>query len=292
MAGILYSIGAAFFWSIAIILFRKSGDGMSPIALNFFKCLVATLLLVPTLLVTGTPFFPVRPASDWWILALSGVVGITLADTLFFASLVRLGAGLTAIVSCLYLPAIIVLSYLFLGERLEMNGLVGGAFVLSALFISSFWGNKIVVERKSFIVGMILGILGLFALVVGVVIIKEVLNRSDVVWATTVRIFFGLSGTLVLVLVHPERRRFFKELRPSVTWKWAIPASIMGNYFALLCWLAGMKYTMVSLAAILNQLSAIMVMILAAVFLQEKITWNRTVSISLAVIGAIIAVYN
>ena len=115
MAGVLYSIGAALFWSIAVILFRKSGDSMSPIPLNLFKCLVSLLLLIPTLLIMGVPFFPDCPINDWWKLALSGIIGITLADVLFFASLNRLGAGLSAIVSCFYLPTVIILSYLFFG---------------------------------------------------------------------------------------------------------------------------------------------------------------------------------
>lgn len=113
MVGIFYPVGAALFWSIAVILFRKSGDKMSPLSLNFFCCLVALVLLLPTLLVMQIPFFPDCPASDWWLLSLSGILGITLADSFFFASLVRLGAGLSSIVACLYLPTIIVLSYFF-----------------------------------------------------------------------------------------------------------------------------------------------------------------------------------
>jgi drug/metabolite transporter (DMT)-like permease len=40
-------------------------------------------------------------------------LGITLADNLFFIALQRLGAGLWAVVECLYLPVVIFLSAIF-----------------------------------------------------------------------------------------------------------------------------------------------------------------------------------
>lgn len=292
MAGILYPLGAALFWSLAVIMFRISGDKMSPLSLNLFCCLVALVLFIPTLLLLQIPFFPDSPTSDWWILGLSGILGITLADSFFFASLINLGAGLASIVSCLYLPTVILLSFLFLGEHLTTKDLIGGALVLSALIISSLHGKDFRVRKKDFTIGMIQGVLSVLAIAIGVIAVKDVLDRSDIIWATAVRLFFASLGTLLMVILHPQRRKLFGEMRPSRSWIWAISASIMGNYLGLVCWLAGMKYTLVSLAAILNQLSVILIFILAAIFLKEKITFQRSIAITLAVIGAIITVYN
>jgi drug/metabolite transporter (DMT)-like permease len=68
----------------------------------------------------------------------------------------------------------------------------------------------------------------------------------------------------------------------------ALPASIVGNYLAMLAWLAGYKYTLVSVAAILNQLSTIFTFILAAIFLKEPVTIPRVISIFLAICGALL----
>ena len=292
MAGILYPIGAAFFWALAVILFRKSGDEMSPLSLNLFCCLVALILFIPTLLILQIPFFPECPSSDWWILGLSGILGITLADSFFFASLVRLGAGLSSIVNCLYLPTVILLSYLFLGEHLTAKGLTGGALILIAIIISSIHGRDFNVGRKDFAIGIIQGVLAVLAIAIGVIVVKDVLDRSDIVWATTVRLFVASLGMILMVIVHPQSRKLVNEMRFSKTWVWAIAASILGNYLGLVCWLAGMKYTLVSLAAILNQLSVILIFILAAIFLKEKITISRSIAIILAIVGAIVTVYN
>ena len=69
--GITCSTAAALFWSVAIILFKKSGDNFSPMALNLFKCTVALVLLILTLLLCGIDLFPEKPAYDWIMFCVS-----------------------------------------------------------------------------------------------------------------------------------------------------------------------------------------------------------------------------
>lgn len=49
LVGILCSLGAAVFWAMAVIMFKMSGDVLSPTALNLFKAIITLVLLVPTL---------------------------------------------------------------------------------------------------------------------------------------------------------------------------------------------------------------------------------------------------
>jgi drug/metabolite transporter (DMT)-like permease len=53
-------------------------------------------------------------------------------------------------------------------------------------------------------------------------------------------------------------------------------------------WIAGMKFTQVSTASVLNQTSNLFVFIFAALMLKEPITSRRAVGIAMAVSGAII----
>ena len=123
---------------------------------------------------------------------------------------------------------------------------------------------------------------------IGIIMIKGVLLRSDFTWVTLIRTGAALLGMLVVFLIHPHRNKLLIEILPSPTWKWAVPGSV-GNYLALLFWLAGMKYTLVSLAAILNQLSTIFIFLLAAFFLKERITPAKSIAVLLAISGAVIA---
>ncbi len=107
MLGSIFALGSAFFWACAVILFKKSGETFSPISLNIYKSVVGLFLVSVTMLLLGIPFFPDQPLNNWVLLSLSGFLGITLADLFFFIALNRLGAGMAAVVECLYLPCVL-----------------------------------------------------------------------------------------------------------------------------------------------------------------------------------------
>jgi drug/metabolite transporter (DMT)-like permease len=292
MLGSIFSLCAAFFWAVSVILFKKSGEVYSPMALNIYKSFVALILLSITMLILGIPFFPDKPLNDWLLLALSGFFGITLADLFFFIALDRLGASLTAIVECLYLPSVIFFSFIILGENLNLGAIIGGILVLSAVYVGSKKSkNEKALKIKASVSGIIIGCFSMVFLAIGIVMIKELLEHTDVFWAVLVRVVAGTISLLAIALIHPRRNQYLAELKFSKAWFIVLPASISGNYLALLFWMAGMKYTTASQAAILNQMSTIFIFILAAIFLKEKITMNKTIAIILALAGACLTIF-
>jgi drug/metabolite transporter (DMT)-like permease len=294
MLGSVFAISSAFLWASAVILYKKSGDLFSPISLNIYKSIVALVLVLATMLILRIPFFPDIPIKDWLLLALSGILGITLADIFFFTALNKLGASLVAILECFYLPSVLLFSYLILGEKLGPGGILGSLLVLSAIIVGSVGKKGLTRQNKlsrDDFQGIVAGILSTLFLAIGIVIIKEVLEQSNVFWATLVRVVAGIISLLLIVICHPKRRQYFNELKFSRAWLTALPASVCGNYFALICWVAGMKYTTASQAAILNQMSSIFILILAAIFLKEKITVNKTIAICLAITGACLTIF-
>ncbi|WDP92061.1 MAG: DMT family transporter [Desulfobacter sp.] len=300
MTGSIFALASALFWAVAVILFKKSGDGFSPLSLNIYKSLVAVVLVGLTMVILDLPFIPDVPPGHWVLLALSGFLGITLADLCFFTALNRLGAGMVAVVECLYLPSVLVFSFLILGERLGPAGILGGALVMSAILTATLGPMKTGPGKKTastipprrMVSGILIGCMGMILLALGIVMIKGVLEDTNVFWATLVRVTSAALTLGVLLFFHPARKRYLDELKFSKTWYTALPASVCGNYIALLFWVAGMKYTTASRAGILNQMSTIFIFILAAVWLKEPITRYRAASICLAVAGAWLTMMN
>lgn len=304
MLGEFLSLCAGLFWACSIVLFKLSGDSISPVPLNIFKSAVSFILVLLTMVVLQVDFFPPRPLADWLWLAASGIIGITFSDLFLFMALNRLGASLTAIVECLYMPCVIFFSFLLLNEALGINVMIGGVLVLTAVIVGSMPAkpknssdsarkdeNK---DRSSNSgipwEGLFLGCFSMVCVAIGIVIIKEMLSQINVFWATLVRVIAAIISLSIIVICHPKRRQYFKELKFSRAWIYALPASMCGNYLAILCWVGGMKYTTASKAAILNQMSTIFIFILAATFLKEKITPNRLIAIFLAMGGAFLTI--
>jgi drug/metabolite transporter (DMT)-like permease len=287
------ALASAVVWAVAVILFRKSSLTVHPIGLNLGKNLLALVLIVLTSLVTGASLWPAVPARTTWLLLLSGFLGIALSDTLFLWTLKLIGASLTAIVDSVYTPFVIILSLIFLGERLNWRQLAGVGLIALAIIVitrSQSDNSDGPVPRRNFILGIILGNVAMALVAVAVIIIKPVLNGVPVVWATGIRL---AGGTLPLILLPfiPKFRYMFTPLLKLSNWKNLAPASFLGTYLSLLFWIGGIKYAFASITAALSQLSTIFVFILAALFLKEKVTRTRILAVLMAFLGAFLAIY-
>jgi len=289
--GEFLSLITAISWAFAVILFKKSGESVHPLALNLFKCVLAAALFIPTMYIVGDSLFRPATGEEYLILLASGILGIGIADTLFFMSLNALGAGLSAIVDCLYSPFIITLSFLWLGESMTTIQLGGVILILSAVFAVTRDGRAQTGERRRILLGVVWGVLSMAATAVGIVMVKPVLERSPLLWVTQIRLFGGIAVLILAILLHPVRKKIMHSLLSARHWGYTLSGSFIGTYVAMLLWLAGMKYTQASTAAALNQTSNIFIFVLAAFFLHERMTWLRIAALIVGISGVMLVTF-
>ncbi|MBI5509898.1 MAG: DMT family transporter [Deltaproteobacteria bacterium] len=284
------SLLAAVTWAVAIVLFKKSGDALSPLALNLFKNLVGLLCFAVTVLITGDSLLPPAATDEVLLLLTSGILGIGVADTMLFRSLNILGASRSAIVDCLYSPFTVLCSYLILGESLSALTIVGALCIVAGIAIVGREQPAVRIPTRLFVEGAGLGIAAMALMAIGIVMVKPILSERSVLMVITWRLIAG-SAALALVAVTSRRRRAEVRyaLTPSRSWLFAVPGSVAGAYLALIFWVAGMKYTTVMTAAILNQTSTLLVVLLAALFLKEALTWPKMIAVALGVVGSLLA---
>ena len=289
--GEIFALTTALTWGLAVILFKKSGESVHPIALNTYKNLLAVVLFIPTLYLFKEELFRPVPVEDYLLLLLSGALGIGIADTLFFKCLNLIGAGLTAIVDCLYSPSIIALSMIWLGESLSLLQIIGVILVISAILAATHKRGRGAISRRDFLLGLLFGVLAMVTMAVGIVMIKPLLSRSPLIWATEMRLVGGLIVLLLVLIFHPKRRQITATAISMTGWLYTLLGSFFGAYISMVLWLGGMKYTQASTAAGLNQTSNIFIFIFAALFLKEPLNAIRIISIILAVAGVLLITF-
>ena len=289
--GEFFALLTAAFWASAVICFRLAGRHVPPLLLNLTRVAVSSVLLLGTMLVVGQPPWREATAGQYALMLTSGVVAIALADTLFHASLNRVGAGLTAIIECLYSPLTALFAFVILAERLTAGDLVGMVLVVTAVVLGSRTRLPDDVTRGTLLAGLALGALSMGALSVGIVIVKPVLDDQPVVYVTGVRQFAALAALLPVAALSP-RDRDWRRLRalPRRSVLFALLGTVLGSYLALLCWIAGMKHTNVGTAAVLNQTSTVYVLVLATLLLREPFTRRKAVACLLAVGGVLVVI--
>ncbi|MFH1435828.1 MAG: DMT family transporter [Pseudomonadota bacterium] len=296
--GEIYSVACTVMWAAAVVLFKKSGETVDPFSLNMFKNVLALVLFTPTVLLAGDSLFPADSAWSFGVLAVSGILGISIADTLLFMCLNRLGASLTAIVDCMYAPSALFIAFVLFGEKIGTWTIVGAALIISAILIGSLKRRDFKMKTGDLVAGIVYGALSMFFMAFGIVMIKKpifghepVLENQPLLWVTWFRLLAGTAAMVLVSLMLPKPGRFYTVFRFSAVWKTMVPASILGTYLSMVVWLLGWKLIeSAGVAAVLNQLTLIFVMIFAGVFLKEKIDLRKILAVFMALAGGIITV--
>lgn len=286
--GEFFALTCGLAWAFAVILFRKSGETVSPLALNLFRVTVSSVLFLGALAVTGQPVLGRAPWADYGILAASGIIAIAISDTLFHMCLNRVGAGISAIVDTFYSPFILLFAFFMLGETLGPMQIAGMALIMAGIMIATRTRPPRGVGRAGLVQGILLGIAAMATLAYGIVLAKPVLERSDVVWATAIRQFGSLLVLVPVTLIHPDRRAIWSTLRPQRSWRYSLPGTVLGSFLALMLWIAGMKHIAAGKAAVLNQTSTIYILLLASLLLKEPFTRRKAAAAGLAFLGVLL----
>jgi drug/metabolite transporter (DMT)-like permease len=297
--GELFALLAAITWAVALVLFKRSGETVSPLAMSMFKNVVACLCLGATLLVLevfpqvlpagdgAVPLGRVRdlPATDIGILLLSGILGIAIADTLLFYALDLIGVGLVTVAECTYTPFVMLFAWMLLDEGVESSDVVGAGMVLAGVLISSTHAPPADRTRRQLLLGSLLCVAAIGLMAVGIVWAKPIIERTSLLPTTMMRLIGGTVIMTLMIAVSRRRAAFFAVLKPSRAWRTMVPASVLGTYLAMIFWVGGFKYTKASIAAVLNQTSTIFALIMATLILKEPFTKRKMTAAVLAFAG-------
>ena len=123
---------AASFWAVATVLYHRAGSHFSPLQMNLVKGVIATPLLLIVSLLLGNSL---TLTSGLWLLAVSGVIGITIGDSCHFAALRRLGPWHAMLLEYLAPPLAAFMAWVFLADGLTAIEVTGAVITLSGVLI-------------------------------------------------------------------------------------------------------------------------------------------------------------
>lgn len=284
--GDLYAVITAVCWSSAVILFDISTKNFTAIQLNVLKNFIGVFGFILTIILFSIPS-PNFSQQDIFTLALSGFLGILIADGLFLESLRRLGSGISAVVSTIYTPTVFIIAYILFNETINLHSYIGGVLVLGGITISVFQPPKTIKKRDLYI-GILFGIMANILTAYSVLIIKPIMKNNSVIYIALYRFSIGFIFGILINILKSGIKQVIQKFKQGLTNQYVILGAFLGTYLSVIFWLAGYKYTLAGRAAIYNQLSTVFIIILARVFLKEPMTSKKIIGVSLAIFGAMI----
>src|SRR5262245_5423665 len=105
MLGEAAALGTACCWSFATLLFTRAARRIGAFTLNLTRITLALIILSLLVLVTrGLAWAPEAESRNFILLAVSGVVGLTLGDWAYFGAFVSVGPRVTTLFMTLAPP--------------------------------------------------------------------------------------------------------------------------------------------------------------------------------------------
>ncbi len=283
MIGGLFALGAGMCWATASILFGKLGKSVSSLAMNFGKGIIGLICMVLVLSFTGLRG---TTTEAWIYLSLSGLVGITLGDTVFFDTLRRLGPRRTLLMTTLIPVLVAIMSFALLGERLVAQAWLGAAITVAG--VSWTMWERLPQDQEdtgSWREGIVYGLITVLSCAVAAILSKVGVEGTKPLEATGIRLLAGTGGLFVLGLFRRQLWSWVTPFRAPKQLGALAAAAIVGTFIGIWFSMASFAYTSATIATILSATDPIFVLPLAALFMGEKLRPRPVLGAFVALIG-------
>lgn len=283
LLGIIAAIVSAASWACGTLIFDRLGRYVPPAGITFIKGAMSIILLA--LLTLASNGFASVNSIECLYLALSGIIGIAIGDTLFFKSLSDLGPKVQVLYFMMGQVMTMLLSFLFLGEILSVSEYIGAVVLLTGIMIV-IWGKQ--EDHPNKMRGIIYGFLSIMCFSVSSVIIKYSIEDIDVISATFYRMFFGTIGILFVGVSSSKLKEWVLPLKQLKTLGLFAFNVLVITFGGFLLSMFAIKYISVSLASVLSTTEPVFVLIFAYIINHDKATRRELIGAAIAIIGLII----
>jgi drug/metabolite transporter (DMT)-like permease len=285
--GELAALSAALIWAVASVIYTGVGRQLSPLVLNLVKGLIAIVLLIATLLLTGN-LFPTVDSRSLALLLLSGAVGIGFGDTAYFGALNCIGPRRTLVLESLAPPLAAVLALIFLQEQLPSTGWVG-------IVLTVFGVTWVVLERSReastpailTLRGIMLGLLAAGGQAGGAVMSRAALAGTDInpLWSTFIRLVGGIAILVIWLGVQRQSMRVLKPLLSRRLLMVVAGTAFFSTYLGIWLQQLSLKYAPAGVAQSLSATSPLFVIPIAVIFAGDKVSVRAVLGVLVAIAG-------
>ncbi|MEZ8284811.1 hypothetical protein BCU17_06760 [Vibrio splendidus] len=292
--GELAAIGAAIVWACATWIYGQFGHRFSAMQLNIVKGVVASGMMLFVMPLIPMSEFELS-TNHFLILAISGVIGIAIGDSAYFAALKRIGANKTLLLESLAPPLSGVLAIMFLGAALTLQSWLGVVITTLAVTFVVFQpsksanGNNLSNDNAKW-GGIGYGLVASVCQASGVVISHYALVAGDIppLLGALIRLTIGVFAVM-LIIPFVEKKPYLSIKRDL--WEmtkldklWLMSAIFVGTFLALWLQQVALKNANPAIAQTLIATSPVFILVIYAIK-GEKVSKQSVIGTLAALVG-------
>jgi uncharacterized membrane protein len=272
------ALSAAVCWSVGAVLVKRGFTSVAPLWNNIINNILAVLIWIPVVLILSRSRITVPPPG-----VLLAILAASILYQFFYYSLSRGQVSLTGTVIAIYPMITILLSFLFLGERLSRLQYLAVGLILAGGVAVAFPNRKQVLHTAG-LSWLPWGLVGAFCIGTGDFLSKLSINRigsySHIFIISLVAVALSGFNYLIDKPNRPKPRIFARSFLPAFI-------GILLHLLGALCFLLAFDHGPVSLISPVSSVYPALLALLAVKFLKEKISLIQGIGIAVITGGLV-----
>jgi len=294
IVGEVAAVTTSCLFTLSSVFFTSAGRKIGPLSLNAYRSVMAAGFLLATHLLFMKSFLPVATGTQWFWMALSGVVGLGIGDSGLFAAYVLMGPRRTLLLQALAPIFAAVCAYLMLGEILPPLAVIGIAITLGGIMLVILEGEKhsgeLPLSRKLKTYGVIFGLISAAGQGVGLVLAKVGIYSNPAaalnpLSAALMRMILGTFSVWIVMLLGGRMVELRKAVSNRKGMGLTAVAAVAGPFLGVTFSMVAVTYAQAGVAQTLMSLSPVIVIPLVWVLYRQRTSWRGIVGALIAVIG-------
>lgn len=298
LLGCLAGLATSGLWTATTLFATAASRRIGPLAVNTTRILVAIVLLAITHRLLAGVWIPELRAAQVGMLAVSGLIGLTLGDQALFAAFLLIGPRLALLLMTSAPIWAALIGWIVLGERIAPQALVGMAMTLAGIgwVITERSAAAPVAARTGRGRGVVLALVAALFQAVGLLLSKQGIGHG---WlppadhlapqsAALVRMTFAGVGLLPLWLILRSRPVYRPATHGSAAlggYGLALGGAFFGPFLGMWMSLEASHRVPIGVAQTLASLPPVLILPLQHWVYDERVTIRAVAGALLAVLG-------
>ncbi len=293
MIGEIFALSAALCWAISAVLYKRTLRKSSYFTVNLVRTFFAALLLLVLFPITNYQVSTIT-INLLVLFTIAAVINLIIGDTFYFMGLKKIGVSRTQSISSSYPLFSMILAALFLQEGLTASVVIGTPLIVGGIALVSLNQNNTdtnLSKGKTTFFGVILPLVAAVFWGVGLIILKIALTDSEIdpIFAVFLSRVSVLPFLFLAVIISGETKQLKRLTKIDIV--------VLGVAGMLALSLGGSllfsSLTLIdaSIAIPLSSTSPFLSILLASLFLKEKVTLKIILGTVLIVTGLILLTF-
>jgi drug/metabolite transporter (DMT)-like permease len=289
--GELASLLVAVFWTITALSFEMASKKVGSLVVNILRLSFALVFLSVFSYFYRGFLLPTDASGHAWLwLSLSGLVGFVFGDYFLFHSYTLISSRIAMLVMTFVPPVTALIGWIFLGEHMTGQHLLGMGLTVTGIGITIFSRNRDSGRIKLHypLKGLFFAFLGVLGQAGGLVLSKYGMREYDPFASTQIRIVAGFVGFAIIILLGSQIRPVLAAFSNRKAMIGITSGSFFGPFLGVSFSLLAIQHTTTGVAATLMAIVPILIIPPAAIVFKQKVSLMDYIGALISVGGVVL----